>query len=453
MNFSEKEIQDKIYSKGYEWHELISELNLPIKTDFIGEENSIEKLTVNSLLTNRIIEKLNYLYTKLIESDLIGNEVSLYKEGDSTIRADLIGRIPAGNHLMLIEVKKSYQTERESFTELLGYSNHLNTVFPTLNKTDIFYILIAPFENRIVRDAFIKKLVFDNINIIGLIPFFEDSNDINTLKLKPFIPDFKDLIKFTDSAFNEKNFNVVKVTWTGKEHVWNMPNKEDPNHHIQERMNLVCQIVSQKMESNGIHGFVFTSQLWPEFPFMCPNSLIMVGLNPYSINHDLYFSKLGVSKDDLKFFDSTAPSFSEAISLFSKDKLSKIDEKDGLMEEIRIGWDSILYKIGFEALDIALKDVEETHFIKDRGSFTWDDYQTKFIEDVTCFNFKIFPTGLINELYLETLGIDYKFIQKHGIENHFFYGDIEGNLIDSYGSHMSFRLFIKRMFNNIDDFI
>ena len=453
MNFSEKEIQDKIYSKGYEWHELISELKLPSKTNFIENEDSVVKLTVNSLLTNKMINKIDYLYSKLIESDLIGNEVSLYKEGDSTIRADLIGRIPEGNHLILIEVKKSYQTERESFTELLGYSNHLNTVFPTLNKTDIFYILIAPFENRIVREAFIKKLVIDNINIVGLVPFFDDENNIDTLRLKPFVPDFKDLINFTDSAFNEKNFNVVKLTWTGKENVWNMPNKEDPNHYIQERMNLVCQIVSQKMEANGIHGFVFTSQLWPELPFMYPNSLIMVGLNPYSINHDLFHSKHGVLKSDLKYFDSTTPSFSEAISLFSKDKLSKIEEENGLMEEIRMGWDSVLWKIGFEALDFALKDIENTDVSIDYGSFTWDDYQTKFLEDITCFNFKIFPTGLINELYMETLDIDYKFIQEHGIDNHFFYGDIEGNLIDSYGSHISFRLFINRMFNNIDDLI
>jgi len=130
---------------------------------------------------------------------------------DSTIRTDLLGIIEGVPGIALIEIKKSAQTERQAYTELFAYAAHLHSIFPTISKDDITYVLISPMEERIVREATIHSFLFDEKPVFAFIPSWTDDN-VKTLKLTPWIPSPQDIIHVTESIFSQKNFEIFKVT-------------------------------------------------------------------------------------------------------------------------------------------------------------------------------------------------------------------------------------------------
>ena len=101
---------------------------------------------------------------------LDGKEVRLAREGDSTTRVDLLGHLEEDGDLVIIELKKSYQTERQAFNQLLAYASHFCTLFPLLTESSFTLILIAPMEERGVRDAFAQELIINEKNIIAFQP-------------------------------------------------------------------------------------------------------------------------------------------------------------------------------------------------------------------------------------------------------------------------------------------
>jgi len=84
----------------------------------------------------------------------------------------------------------------------------------------------------------------------------------------------------------------------------------------------------------------------------------------------------------------------------------------------------------------------------------WDVYQTKFLEDISCHNFKIRVTGLIRELFFEYSKLDYDFIRENGYDDHlqYWHGDVPNYLVDISTSQHYVREFIRRLFNPYHEF-
>ena len=290
MNFSEKEIQEHIWENRDRFVDLLVE---PTNLDRVVFDEDLSNLSAQSLVKNRIIEKISLLYSKLLSIELIGCEVPFEQEANSTIRADFLATFPGCTGIGVIELKKSFQTERQSFTELLAYSNHLATLFPGMSRDDLVYILISPMTTRIARDSVIQTLTFDKRNIIALIPTLENYHDLKTLKLELWMPTDSELTKFSNIAFRENNFNVCKIVWQYSEGWWDAARGENPSPDLVEQLNSVSTIAAQQMEEVGIHGFTYCSQVWSELEPVLPytNALILVGLNPYSVGSRQFLSR------------------------------------------------------------------------------------------------------------------------------------------------------------------
>ncbi len=217
MKFSEKEIQNYIWENRENFSSFLDETHDLVEVSF---KDDLSDVNAQSLIRNRINKKLNKLHSKLFGIELMGCEVPLEQKSNSTIRADFLATFPGDTGLAIVELKKSSQTERQAFTELLAYSNHLTTLFPAMSREDSVYILISPMKTRIARDAVIQSLTFDNRQIVALIPELEEPEDITTLKLKLWVPTDSELAKFSNVAFNENNFSVCKIVWEYDEERW-----------------------------------------------------------------------------------------------------------------------------------------------------------------------------------------------------------------------------------------
>ena len=444
MKFSEIEIQEYLWSQREHFADFL------VDTSILNEIKCLDDLsdlTAQALVRNMITKKLKEMYFSLHSLELIGSEVPLEQLLNSTIRADFLAVFPGDTGVGIIELKKSSQTERQAFTELLAYSNHITTLFPGMSREDIVYILISPMVTRIARDAVIQSLTFDNRKIVALIPELTDPDDLTTLKLRLWVPTDSELYSFSRLAFRENNFNVCKIVWEYCEGRWDAAKGKYLSPGLVEQLNSVSAMAAQYMEEAGIHGFTYCSQLWPELEPSLPftNSLVLVGLNPYAVGSMQFLANCeNIATVDLPSPHEYIPNITELIPGL-KNSASSLHEDTHYLEDLHRVWDSQLFRIGQRVVDSATQNITGKSLQTSYGFMDWHTYQRQLLEDVYCENFLVRPTGLLRHLFSDVTRLDYELCGKYGVENHPIHGDIYYNAIETLTSQSFFRKFIQRM--------
>lgn len=447
---TEHQIQTYLWENRDRWEELIDAIDFPEKYSFDNDDEAIYARTPDKVLFNEIVDRYSRLYKNLFGLRLFGCEVPLKRDGDSTIRADLLGLIEGVSGIAIIEIKKSAQTERQAFTELFAYASHLQAIFPTMTDEDIHHILVSPMQERIVREAAISSFLFDEKPVFAYIPTYEN-DDVNTIRLKPWIPTIADIIKLTESAFSQKNFEIFKVTWEEIED-WNAKKHENPSEYMIERMNRISSYAAQLMEAKNIHGFVFTSQGYPELPFL-NNAITIAGLNPFKIAKDNYLinehevppHKLdGISDEDINLTQIIP-------ELLNKAK--EVNEKNEYFYDLVTTWDNTLCRIAFDTVETMTTNDKGLTFERGWGGMTWKQYQGIMFEDALCFNYDMRPTGLIRKLFISYTVEDYKYMAKFGTEKHpyLYHGDVPDFMVDYLNEQTYFRDFLYNIFESYKD--
>ncbi|WP_174868645.1 hypothetical protein [Pectobacterium polaris] len=442
--FSEKQIQEYIWNARDDFSELLAEQHDIELHEF---KDDLSDVTAKLLMRNKIKKRLSDLYSKLYGMKLIGYEVPLEQNSNSTIRADFLAVFPDDTGLAVVELKKSNQTERQAFTELLAYSNHMTTLFPAMTRDDSIYVLISPMETRIARDAVIQSLTFDNRSIVALVPRFTDPQDITTLRLHLWVPSESELSSFSNIAFREENFSVCKLSWEYDPGRWDAEKGKSPAEYLVNQFDNVSSLAAQHMEEIGIHGFTYCSQLWPELSDALPytNSLVLVGLNPYAVGSVQYLMGMRTNEDDeIPDPNMYVPHISELIEKLGVGELYESNSE--VLESLHRIWNSQLFRVGKKVIDVATKNTDGKYIGIEYGFMDWGTYQRSLLEDVLCHNFAIRSTGLMRHLYTDILNLDYEICKEFGLENHPIHGDMPYLGVDFLNSQMYFREFISRMF-------
>lgn len=449
---TEKEIQNYIWERKENWIDLLSPIVFPKTIEIENPSN----LTPSQAIFNMIITQYEEHFNSLFDLELIGCEVHLKKDTDSTIRADFLGILGGRNGLTVIELKKSKQTERQAYTELLAYGSHLKTIFSPMSKMDIAYVLISPMEERIVREATINSILYDKTNVIALIPKWKDNN-INSLSLEPWIPSFEEIDNLTTSCFSDSNFDIFKVAWDALEGDWSpLEDGNDPDQNMIDKMNTISAYAAQLMEAKGIHGFVYTMQNWSETKKMghLINAVVIGGINPYKATKNRVLTKkhnLRQNQADKILINSI--DIYEIIPELKR----KEEPKDGTnhLSDLSMTWSNEIAGIGFNIVNLLTKSIDKDFVETGHGSFDWYSYKKILVENVYSHNFEMRVTGLIRELFFEYSKLDYDFIRENGFDEHnqYFNGDIPNYLVDISTNQYYLRNFIKRLFNPYFEFM
>lgn len=451
LEMTEHQIQKHLWENRETWKDLIEDVKFPDKYDFLKTEESIYERTPDKVFFNEVIDRYSRIYKGLKELELFGCEVPLKREGDSTIRADLLGTIPGDSCIAIIEIKKSAQTERQAYTELFAYASHLQAIFPTMSTEDIHYVLISPMEERIVREASIYSFLFDEKPVFAFIPIYEN-DDVETLKLRPWLPKLEDLIKVTEAAFSQKNINIFKVTWEEIEG-WNAIKKSDnPSEEMIARMNRISTYAAQVMEAKKVHGFVYTSQGYPETPFL-NNAIVVAGLNPYKIAKDYYL--IQEQKIEPHKLDSIPDESINLLQIIPEltNKAKETNEENEHFYNLIVGWSNTITGIAFDTVRLMTTNDQQLTFERGWGGMTWKEYQGNMLEDGIVFNYEIKATGLLRRLWAIYSQQDYEYVVKHGSEMHPYlhHGDFPIFLIDSFNEQTYFRDFLYSIFESYKD--
>ena len=157
---TEKQIQNYIWEKRENFADLLvtpqfHRINIPNPT----------YASPSDVLFNMVIDRYEKLWETICNIGFFGYEVSLTEEGQSTMRTDFLANRCGDGGIVVIELKKSDQTARQAYTELLAYGSYLRTKFTPMSGGDIIYVLISPVGERIVEQATINTLIYDNISV------------------------------------------------------------------------------------------------------------------------------------------------------------------------------------------------------------------------------------------------------------------------------------------------
>lgn len=445
---TEKQIQNYIWGKRENFADLLETPKF--------QEVKLDNPTYASpsdVLYNMVIERYKKLWETMSDIGFFGCEVSLTENGQSTMRTDFLAYRYGNDGIVVIELKKSDQTARQAYTELLAYGSYLRTKFTPMSGEDIIYVLISPVGERIVEQATINTLIYDNNKVCLLVPKYED-DDISTLKLELWIPDEKIFKDLSNSCFNRENISVSKIVWESLPDEWSPKPGEQPTPEMYKRLNKVSSIAAQFMEERGIHGFVYCAQLIPEFAKtgLYMNAIVLAGVNPYKVTRErfLYDISLKCTEELANRINKFGMNMLDILpSLTSKAR--EINSNENILENLEITWPFKLDEIGYEVIGFLTQTFERDYVSKEYGDFTWETLLGND-EDYLSDNLDIHLTGIFRQLFFEYAHIDYEYIRTHSdkeLEEFPAYqeGGIPYEFIDMVNSQGYVRLFIERLAN------
>lgn len=441
MEFKETEIQHYIWEHRGEFFKMIEQPKFeqaPNKRPWEFEPWE--------LLYYKVLDEYKGYYELLEALDLFGCEVRLDKDGESTIRTDLLGCLEGENGFVICELKVNRQPERQAYTELFAYANHIRAKIAPMGRRDIFYLLISPMEERIVREATISNLFYDKNRVVALVPVVGDT--IDTLKFNLWIPSKEEFRIFASSAFAPENIDVFRVSWRGAEGKWSPTKKgAKATKEMIHQLNKVSQYAAQLMEANGINGFVFCLQSYPEVRErgFLENGITVCGINPYKATKTKYLLELGASLKEASEADADSLEMGEVLPHL-KSFFEKNDIEDDYMGWMALSWSSCLDRIGLEVVKRVNRTFGPATYDHGYGGFTWESYRNRSSEDKLCDNYDISLTGIFRELYDLKLERHYDEYEKYTNEERcdvMERGKLEKHCIDMMYDHDHIRDFIQ----------
>jgi hypothetical protein len=365
---------------------------------------------VSFLLQQQAETKINAALSNLEELVLIAKELRLERNAKHPTRIDLFGNSESTG-ITIIELKKSEQTERQSFTELLAYSNHFCSIFPGLKESAITSILVAPMKTRTVKDAYVQELVSNKKNILALMPHEERGK----FTLEVFYPDKSYYEFFENNILNDSSMICVALSFPLIDG-WIDSDLESegssPPQHTLDGLNDVANSIAQRLEAEGFHSIVYANQKWGEiaklFPF--PNTIVVTAMNPYS--------SFRTSIHEGTVYGSSDEGRLEQVQAIY-DQLTDFGKENYWIDTMQSNFHSKLIS--------AVRSQFEHCFLNDSSDIQfeislpdWYGLKTSFVDAVATHNLNTYSTGLLREIYLEYI----QYVFNKGEDEIYYYDDL-----------------------------
>jgi hypothetical protein len=346
---------------------------------------------IHFLLQQRAEKKINAILDSLEHLVLTAKELRLERSAKHPTRADLFGNSESTG-ITIIELKKSEQTERQSFTELLAYTNYFCSIFPGLKELAITSVLVAPMTTRTVKDAYVQELVSNRKNILALIPH----EDAGKFTLEVFYPDQAYYQWFENNILNDSSMICVALSfplidgWIDSDIA---SEDQTPPQYTIDALNSIANSTAHRLEVEGFHAIVYANQKWGEiaslFPY--PNTIVVAAMNP--------FSSFRTSVHDGEVYGSSEEGrLVEVQAIY--DQLTDDGKEFYWVDAMESSFHDILIRTVREQFELC--------FLNKSGRVPfeitlpdWYGLKTSFIDAVSTHNLNTYSTGLLREIYLE----------------------------------------------------
>lgn len=246
---SEALIQKKIIQllKDGEFYGSIDEADIEkIELSVADNDNVLPSFSIDQYIRKRGAASANAALNSLGLLEILTSDENISNSKRQILRPDIVCINPETQTLVIFELKKSTQTERQALTELLAYEHEVKNILPFLSNYDTTFVLISTEWSVLLQHAAGSAIAWSNKNLLCL--------RLNLETEKPI-------------------FNVVRSdawTITGTTH---FPRHSvssftiylyeiDPSvsdDEIKYRSSLALEMLSREADRAGLHGFVIAS--------------------------------------------------------------------------------------------------------------------------------------------------------------------------------------------------
>lgn len=406
ISISENQFRDHLFKHHKEnLSKLITGRRDPIKWTKDGFPS------IQFLLQLRAEKKINEILDNLKELVLTAKELRLERNTPHPTRVDLFGN-SASTGITIIELKKSEQTERQAFTELLAYSNHFCSIFPGLKESSITSILVAPMETRTAKDGYVQELVSNSKNILALIPH-QNGNDFI---LEVFYPDSSYYAHFENNILNDASMSCVALEfplidgWIDSD--LKSEDRQLPDY-TKEALNTIANSIAQRLESEGFHSLIYANQKWGEIATLLPNPnvIVVAAMNPFS-------SYRTAIHEGQIYGNSDEGRISQVQAIY--DQLTDDGKEYYWVDTMESHFHNNLIKSVKEQFEHCFQNEKQESIDFEISCPDWRGLKTSFLDAVSTHNLDIYSTGLLREIYIEYMS----HVFKKGIDEIFYYDDL-----------------------------
>ena len=363
---------------------------------------------ISDILNARSERQIDRQIQRLQTLKLDGKEVTLNRDGDTTTRVDLLGHLDEDGSLVILELKKSSQTERQAFTQLLSYSNHFCTLFPMLSESNISLVLIAPMTGRSARDAFAQELIINGKNVLALVPYIEN----NVVSLSPYYPSSIYYRWIENNILDDRSFTVITASfpiidgWIDSDRSGSI----DPPLHTRDAFQSMTSIIAQEAENLGLHGFVYARQHWNELEqiISCPNTIVLCLINPFGLLFSGNFSG--------HVHGGTQESRLNSLRAL----VQQLEKSEDWLDDLYSSFRRQAIRLILQTFEELLKEEGKSAIVPEINSPDWKLFKQSMIESVYCHN--LYPRLIGTTRYIYTEYIDHCY--RCGEDEIYFYDDL-----------------------------
>lgn len=122
-------------------------------TDMVRQECFLPSFGIDYISRRSSAEAADHVLSRLNLLDIISINTSISLTTGQVLRPDILCFNPETKTLVVFEVKRASETERQTVTELAGYEQELRNMFPFLGNFDICFVVIAADWSTLLMHA------------------------------------------------------------------------------------------------------------------------------------------------------------------------------------------------------------------------------------------------------------------------------------------------------------
>lgn len=379
---TENELRDKLFEKHSDsFFDLVDGRREPCEWD------GAEFPPLSFVLKRETERRINKILDKIQHVQLYAKEIPLIRGDGPPTRIDLLGGSERAG-IVIIELKKSNQTERQAFTEILAYSNHFCLTFPGLTEAGIVSVLVAPMLGRTVRDAYIQELLINRKDVLVLCQ--SDLND--SPRFSVYYPTEESYAPYNNILLNDQVMSCITISFQqipGRvEFVGGI--KEDTGFYLTaDFLNHLSSEVSISLERLGFHALVYCVQkdrnCYNHDPEL-PNILIVAAINPFAL------ASLSIPSDGESRLTLSYKSLAERMAL---------DPLEGeWIDRLNFSHEGRLQKTVIETFDFLLRS-KDNEIRREIEAPSWTDIKWSNSTSIDVIYFGCQTTGMLKSVLLQ----------------------------------------------------
>ncbi|GAB7531616.1 hypothetical protein PS3A_40300 [Pseudomonas sp. 3A(2025)] len=216
-----------------------------IKNITSTNENLLPAFSIDEYVRKRYAFSAENTLRSIEKLEILTSDNNISTQLNQILRPDLVCINPETQQVIIFEIKKSNQTERQALTELLAYEHEIKNLLPFISSHDLTFVLVSTEWSVLLEHAAGSAVSWANKNLLCL------KANINKKNLTFNIHTFTSWKITGNVFFPPKSASSIAISFEA--------NSSIEDSEITYRLDLLLNFFAREADKAGLHGFAITT--------------------------------------------------------------------------------------------------------------------------------------------------------------------------------------------------